>query len=255
TSLGAGVTAAGEVSAIIGTAGVISVLSNRPVPDRENGSLCWNYCLDDKWVNLGVMQTAGESLNWFKRGFEEEGSQDVFRRYDAEARKIPEGSEGLVFLPYLIGERNPYWDPNARGVFFGLGLEHHKYHFVRAIMEGVSFAFKNNLELIESLGLEIKELRLLGGGSKSPLWREILSKVLNKRINTVLVKETGALGSCILCGLALGIFTDAGEASRNLVIFGDHYYQPEMPSVYEKNYEIFKGLYPNLQGLFAKLTK
>lgn len=253
TSLGAGVVRGGDVSAIIGTAGVISVLSDQPMPDRENGSVCWNYCLDNKWVNLAIMQTAGECLNWFKRAFDEDGDSNVFDLYNQEASKIPEGSAGLVFLPYLNGERNPYWDANARGVFFGLNLEHQKYHFVRAVMEGVGFALRNNLELIESLGVEIKELRLLGGGSKSPVWREILAKILNKRINTVQVEETGALGSCILCGLALGVFDDVEAACRNLVTLGHHHYHEEMPPVYQRNLQIFKELYPSLKELYVKL--
>jgi len=254
TSLGAGVVNAGDASAIIGTAGVLSILSDEAVPDCEHGSLCWNYCLDDKWVNLAVMQTAGESLNWFKRAFDETSDNDVFDMYNIEAGKIPEGSGGLVFLPYLMGERNPHWDPNARGVFFGIGLGHEKFHFVRAIMEGVGFAYKNNLELVKSLGVEINELRLLGGGAKSPLWRDILARILNTRIKTVQVEETGALGSCLLCGLALGIFDDIGAASAALVNLGDDYYYEEMPNIYEKNYQVFKALYPSLRGLYGKLA-
>lgn len=254
TSLGAGVINPGDVSAIVGTAGVVSVLSDQPVPDERYGSLCWNYCLEDRWINLAVMQTAGESLNWFKRAFDGEDEDGVFDTYNLEAAKVPEGSGGLVFLPYLMGERNPYWDPQARGVFFGIGLGHNKYHFVRAVMEGVGFAFKNNLELIESLGVEVGELRLLGGGAKSPLWRELLARILNRRMKTVQVEETGALGSCLLCGSALGLFTDLEAASRSLVNLGDEYYCSEMPGVYKTNYEIFKELYPSLRGLYQRMT-
>ena len=191
TSLGAGVVRGGDVSAIIGTAGVISVLSDQPMPDRENGSVCWNYCLDNKWINLGIMQTAGECLNWFKRAFDEDGDSNVFDLYNQEASKIPEGSASLIFLPYLNGERNPYWDANARGVFFGAQPGTPEIPLCsRRLWKVWSFALRNNLELIESLGVEIKELRLLGGAAKA-LYGENLAKILNKRINTVRWRNGG----------------------------------------------------------------
>lgn len=254
TSLGSGVINPGQVAAIIGTAGVISVLSDEPVPDPDKRSLCWNYCLDNKWVIMGIMQTAGESLNWFKGAFDSdmEREEDVFDIYNKEIGQIPGGSEGLIFLPYLMGERTPYWDSDARGVFFGISLNHKKYHFVRAIMEGVSFGLKNNIEAVESLGLAINDLRLLGGGSKSKEWIDILARVLNKKISTVTVEETGALGSSILCGLALGIYDSLDDAVTKLVKVKERGYYQEMPEAYCKNYHIFKKLYPSLKNLFKK---
>ena len=254
TSLGAGMVSRGQVTAIIGTAGVVSVLSDRAAADPENRVLCWNYCLEDKWINLGIMQTAGESLKWFKNAFDQD-LEDVYQNYNQKAAEIPEGSEGLIFLPYLMGERTPYWDSDARGVFFGLNLKHQKYHFVRAIMEGVSFAFKNNLEAVESLGVKVENLRLLGGGAKSGVWKDILADVLNRKIETVEVEETGALGSSILCGLALGIYQSPEAAVEKLVSIGEEYYKQEMPKVYKKNYQIFKELYPNLKELYKKLNQ
>lgn len=253
TSLGAGMVSKGQVTAIIGTAGVVSVLSDRAAADPENRVLCWNYCLEDKWINLGIMQTAGESLKWFKNAFDQD-LDNVYQNYNQQAEQISEGSGGLIFLPYLMGERTPYWDSDARGVFFGLNLKHQKYHFVRAIMEGVSFAFKNNLEAIESLGVKVDNLRLLGGGAKSKVWKEILAGILNRKIVTVEVEEAGALGSIILCGLALGIYKSPETAVKKLVNIGEEFYNPEMSPVYSKNYEIFKELYPNLKGLYKKLN-
>lgn len=254
TSIGAGVVNKGQVTAIIGTAGVVSVLSDKAVPDPDNRVLCWNYCLEDKWINLGIMQTAGESLKWFKNAFDKE-SDNVYSIYNEKAKKIKKGSDGLIFLPYLMGERTPYWDSDARGVFFGLNLQHQKYHFVRAIMEGVSFAFKNNLEAVESLGVKVNNLRLLGGGTRSKVWKEILSQILNRKISTVEVEETGALGSSILCGLALGIYQSPENAVEKLVKIEEEYYNEEMPEIYQKNYQIFKDLYPNLKELYKKLNQ
>lgn len=249
TSLGAGVIHPGEVTAIVGTAGVISVVSDEPIADPEHRVLCWNYCLEDKWVNLAIMQTAGESLNWFKQTFDGE-SDGAFDIYNQEITNITDGSEGLIFLPYLMGERSPHWDSEARGVFFGMSMKHNKYHFVKSIMEGVSFAFKNNLEVMESLGINIDKLRLLGGGSKSEEWLNIMAKVLNKKIIPVKITETGALGSSILCGLALGVYDSLDDVVSRLTMTGKEYYYEEIPEIYYKNYSKYKKIYQRTKDIF-----
>ena len=256
-SLGAGVIRSGQVTAIIGTAGVISVCSDRPLPDDKKRTLCWNYCLRDKWAILGITQTAGESLNWFRNAFDQnqnvkENSSDIFEVYNRICKTVPDGSEGLIFLPYLNGERTPYWDPDARGVFFGIGLSTEKANFVRAIMEGVSFALRNNVETVENLGIMIDEIRFLGGGSKSPIWLHILGKILKKPIKTISVKDVGSLGSVILCGMALGVYSSVEKAVEDMVVPDQEIsYEKPLP-VYERQYEIFLDLYNNLKKTFRK---
>jgi xylulokinase len=256
-SLGAGVVRPGQVTAVIGTAGVISVCSDRPLPDTKNRILCWNYCLRDKWVILGIMQTAGESLNWFKKAFDpsqnaKEVSSDVFEVYNRIVSAVPDGSDGLIFLPYLNGERTPYWDPDARGVFFGIGLSTGKAHFIKAIMEGVCFGLRNNVETVEDLGIEINEIRSIGGVSKSTVWLHILAKILRKPIKTIRVKDAGLLGSIILCGKALDIYPSVEEAVEDMVI-SDHEICYEKPEpVYEKQYRLFLDLYNHLSEAFKK---
>lgn len=243
----------GQVAVIIGTAGVVSVCSDQPLPDPQQRVVCWNYCLDDRWVNLGVMQTAGESLNWFRQAFDAGIAKDVFQIYNESLNDIPDGSEGLIFLPYLMGERTPYWDPDARGIFFGLSrLNHSKYHLVKAIMEGVCFGLKNNLQTIESLGIQVNELRLLGGGSNSPVWKNSLAQILNKKISTVKVRESGALGSSILCGLAPGVYPSLDGALAELVQTEEPLFCPEAPPIYRKNFEIFLELYERVKDLYQK---
>ena len=251
TSLGAGVINPGEVTAIVGTAGVVSVVSDEPLGDSEERVFCWNYCLEDKWVNLAPMQTAGEALNWFKRTFDAE-NEDAFANYNQEITEVPDGSDGLLFLPYLMGERAPIWDSDARGVFFGIGMDHTKYHFVKSIMEGVSFAFKQNVEIIESLGINVEELRMLGGGSQSEEWIKIMSKILNKKITPVQGQETGALGTSILCGLGLDIYDSVENAVDRLTETGEEYYYEDLPHVYADNYNKYKELYTNNQQLFKE---
>ena len=154
SALGSGMAQSGQVTLILGTAGVITVCSDTPLEDPLGRTLCWHYCIPDHWVSLGIMQTAGESLEWFKNAFDKEeqalsDSRDIFKKYNELIPDVPEGCHGLTFLPYLNGERTPYWDTNARGVFFGINLKTTKAHFIRAIMEGVSFAFRTNLETVD----------------------------------------------------------------------------------------------------------
>lgn len=249
TALGAGVVSPGDVAAILGTAGVVSVVSDVPVGDPEERIFCWNYCLEDKWVNLAPMQTAGASLNWFKKAFDPK-DEDVFKIYDKESSNISAGSEGLIFLPYLMGERAPIWDSDARGVFFGVRMDHTKYHFAKAVMEGVGFAFKQNIEVMESLDTNVEEMKFLGGGSKSEEWIEIMSKILGKKIYPVRGAETGGLGISILCGLGLGIYNSPEDAAEILTQKGREYYVSEIPEAYKINYEKFKKLYKNIRNLY-----
>jgi xylulokinase len=259
-SLGAGVVRSGQVTAIIGTAGVISVCSDRPLPDAKRATLCWNYCLQNRWVILGIMQTAGESLNWFKNSFDRkhgtpEIAGDVFELYNRMVGSVPDGSEGLIFLPYLNGERTPYWDPDARGVFFGIGLSTGKAHFVRAIMEGVCFALRQNVETVQDLGITIDEIRCLGGGSNSPIWMNTLAKVLQKPIRSLRVRDAGALGSIILCASALGVYPSAEKAVETLVMSEEPIHFNEPLPVYERQYTLFLDLYGDLRQTFRKAAQ
>jgi len=259
SALGAGMVRPGQVTLIIGTAGVITVLSDRPLVDDLNRTLCWHYCLCERWVTLGILQTAGESLNWFKNAFDAvEGapvhSGDIFERYNQSILNVPDGSDGLIFLPYLNGERTPYWDPAARGVFFGVNLRTEKAHFIKAIMEGVSFALRNNIETVESLGLEISELRAVGGGLKSRAWLETLAKITRKPISTVSVGDTANLGNILLAGHALGVFPDYEQVIPALATTGQQVVFPDGSQVYERQYSLFLELYQDLKGAFRKLN-
>lgn len=255
-ALGAGMIRSGQVTLIIGTAGVVAVCSDRPLQDEKNRTSCWHYCLRDHWLLMGIMQTAGESLHWFKNAFESgEGgakSGDIFDQYNQAVSRVPDGSDGLIFLPYLNGERTPYWDPNARGVFFGVNLSTNKAHFIKAIMEGVSFGLRNNIETIESLGIQIDEVRAVGGGLKSPAWLDVLSKITRKPISTVSVPDPGNLGNILLCGKALGIYSDYGAAVDELVTIGQRVFHPEPSAFYENHYGLFLELYDQLKGSFRR---
>lgn len=254
-ALGAGMVASGQVTLIIGTAGVITVCSDKPLPDPQDRTLCWNYCLRDRWVSLGVTQTAGESLNWFKNAFaagEAAGSGDVFQQFNNAVREVPEGCDGLVFLPYLNGERTPYWDSSARGVYFGIGLNTGKGHFIRAIMEGVSFALRHCVQTVESLGIRVGQIQAVGGGLKSPAWLEILGKVMNRPIRTVREPDTGHIGNMLLCARALGLFDSIEEAAGRIVSYEREVHCPEADPVYERQYRLFLQLYEDLKPRYRQ---
>jgi len=254
-ALGAGMVCSGQVTLIIGTAGVITVCSDKPLPDARDRTLCWNYCLRDRWVSLGITQTAGESLNWFKNAFdarETTGRGDIFEEYNNAVRTVPAGCEGLVFLPYLNGERTPYWDSTARGVYFGVGLNTGKGHFVRAIMEGVSFALRHCVETVESLGIKVDQIQAVGGGLKSPAWLEILSHVMRRPIRTVKVPDTGHIGNMLLCARGLGLIGSIGEYARKVVRYEQEAYHPEKDPIYERQYGVFLELYDDLRPCYRR---
>lgn len=258
-ALGAGMAKSGQVTLIIGTAGVITVCSDKPLADVHNRTLCWNYCLRDKWATLGVMQTAGQSLHWFKQAFDpasgDAASGDIFNAYNQAIQTVPDGAGGLIFLPYLNGERTPYWDSAARGVFFGINLATQKGHFIKAIMEGVSFGLRNCVETVEALGIVINEVRAVGGGLKSPVWLNTLGKILKKPIYTVEMPDTGLIGNMILCRHALQPEISVEEMVGTLVAFDQTIHYPEPHPVYEQQYATFLALYENLKDTFHKAVQ
>lgn len=257
SALGAGMVLPGQVTLIIGTAGVVSVCSDHPLLDPDGRTLCWHYCLPKQWITLGITQTAGESLQWFKSAFDPQddpqvSSGDIFNRYNQFVAQVPDGSGGVVFLPYLNGERTPYWDSAARGVFFGLNLATEKAHMIKAIMEGVSFALRNNIETVEALGIQIDEVRAVGGGLKSPVWLQTLGKILKKPVSTVNMPDTANLGNILLCGKALGMVSSYQQSVERMVAVEQVVHYPGGVPIYEKQYALFLELYPQLRQLYRK---
>jgi xylulokinase len=255
-ALGAGMLDAGQGTLIIGTAGVVSVCSDRPLPDPSHRVVCWKYCLPDRWINLGVMQTAGGSLQWFRSAFDGDKpeSSDVFEQYNREAQSVPDGSGGMVFLPYLNGERTPYWDSNARGVFFGANLATSKPHFVKAVMEGVSFALRNNIETVEALGIQVNEVRAIGGGLRSEAWLSILARVLGRPIHTVTASDPGNLGNVLIAGKAAGLY-DSVEGAVRSTVRTERTVEEETPPVYADQYRLFLSLYEDLKDRFRETAE
>ncbi len=249
TYIGGGLVPEKEGAAIIGTAGVLSFVTSKPIPDPSYRVLTWAHGIPKKWVLLGAMQTAGASLRWFRDAFS--CKDDSYTRYSELAKEIPPGSEGLIFLPFLMGERSPYWNPYAKGIFYGIAYKHKKAHFIRAIMEGVAFGLRTILDTTEELGVEVERLRILGGGSVSKVWREIIAQILDKKIIVVQNKEQAAWGAAILGGIGIGLY-DSFESTIFEKVFIEEEILPQGFDIYKTNYSIYKELYEVLKPIYER---
>lgn len=216
-AIGAGVVEKGIVSEMTGTTMVVFVPSDDIPAYNPNSKVPCHVNYDGKYCLLSWTPTAGIALKWFKNNFCENFS---FRELDELAEKVSPGSDGLTFLPYLCGSTMPKYNPDARGAFYGLTMEHTRAHAVRSILEAVSCMLKSNLDY---LGLECSEIRSMGGGAQSPLWCRIKADMTGKKIVTLKNEETACLGSAILAGVALGIFESVESACQKAVSLNKTY--------------------------------
>lgn len=218
-AIGAGVVKKGTVSVMTGTTMVIFMPSDS-VPEYDPKSIVpCHYNYDDKYCLLSWTPTAGMALKWFRNALCENFS---FRELDELADAVPAGSDGLTFLPYLCGSTMPKYNPLARGSFTGLTTEHTRGHFVRSVMESVACMLKSNLDY---LGLDVSEIRAMGGGANSPLWCQMKADMTGKRLVTLKNKETACLGSAILAGVGIGLFESAVKATERLEL--DRVFEPK----------------------------
>lgn len=218
-AIGAGVVKKGIVSEMTGTTMVIFMPSDT-VPEYNPESIVpCHYNYDGKYCLLSWTSTAGMALKWFKNALCEDYS---FEDLSSLADSVPAGSDGLTFLPYLCGSTMPKYNPDARGSFTGLTTEHKRAHFARAIMESVSCLLKSNLDY---LGLEVDEIRAMGGGANSPVWCQIKADMTKKRLITLKNKETACLGSAILAGVGVGAFKSVESAAQMIKL--DRIYEPQ----------------------------
>jgi xylulokinase len=214
-AIGTGVVREGITALTIGTSGVVFAQSNsyRVEPRGRLHTFC--HAVPGKWHLMGVVLSAGGSLRWYRDALGQpekeiaaQTGQAVYDVLTAEAAQAPAGCEGLLFLPYLTGERTPYPDPNARGVFFGLTVRHGKAHMTRAVLEGVAFGLRDSLQLMRALGMPLTQVRASGGGARSAFWRQILADVFDTAMATVNVTEGAAYGAALLAGVGAGVYRD-----------------------------------------------
>jgi xylulokinase len=205
------------------------------------------------WHFMGVMLSAAGSLQWYRDTLAPDMSFDDLVK---EAESAPAGCEGLLFLPYLSGERTPYPDPLARGAFIGLTLRHSRAHMTRAVLEGVSFGLKDSFTLIQNAGLgKITQVRASGGGTKGMLWRQILASVLEAELVTVNTSEGAAFGAALLAGVGAGTWSDVPSACKATIrVTGQTLPDEAQVNIYRKMYPLYQELYPALKSSFAKLS-
>jgi xylulokinase len=246
-ALGVGVDRPGPVSIVLGTSGVVFAVLPGYTADREARVHVFCHAVPGMWHAMGVMLSAAGSLGWFRRVVAPGAAHDEL---DAEAATIPPGSEGVLFAPYLSGERTPHADPNARGAFVGLELRHGRGHLTRAVLEGVAYALRDSLELLRDLGVEPEVGRVSGGGARSRLWLEILASVLRIPLETTAAEEGSAYGAALLAGVRAGVFADASEAVARCVRVRETIEpDPECRRIYDEGYARFRKLYPALRPL------
>jgi xylulokinase len=246
-AIGVGVYAPGPASVVLGTSGVVFAPLDVFTPDPEGRAHVFCHAVPGTWHAMGVMLSAAGSMSWFRHTLAPDADHD---RLDAEAESWEPGAEGLLFAPYLAGERTPHADPNVRGAFVGLSLRHDRGALVRSIFEGVAYGLRDSLELLRGLGSTIDAGRVSGGGARSPLWVKILASVLGVPLQRTAVEEGAAFGAALLAGVASGVFRDVHEAVDACVHVRDEVEpDPEWERIYADGYERFRALYPALRPL------
>lgn len=250
-ALGVGVTGPGPVSVVLGTSGVVFGVLERYEADPQARVHVFCHAVPGTWHAMGVMLSAAGSLQWLRDTIAPEAS---FYSLVADAAAWPPGCEGLLFAPYLAGERTPHADPDARGAFTGLSLRHDRGALVRAVLEGVAYGLRDSLELLRSLGVRPEVGRISGGGARSSLWREIVASVLDLPLETVAVEEGAAYGAALLAGCRDGTFADPRAAARCVRVRSRTEPRAAWVSVYADGYADFRRLYPGLAGLHAHAT-
>ncbi|MFC1558680.1 FGGY-family carbohydrate kinase, partial [candidate division KSB1 bacterium] len=260
-ALGTGIVREGRIQASLGTSGTVVAHTDsvKVEPEMKLHTFC--HTVPGAWYLMGVVLQAGGSFKWFRDtlAIEEieaakKENTDPYNILFNKAVNVPIGSEGLLFLPYLSGERTPHQDGKARGAWVGLTLTHSKEHLVRAVIEGITFAMRDSVELMRTLGIEVSQVRIIGGGAKNPLWRQMQADVYNAEVVTVSSEEGPAFGAAILAGTGAGIYSDVRDAADEVIKPVDSYIpNPENVKIYEEYYQIFRELYPSLKDGFAKL--
>ena len=262
-AIGTGLYREGTISVTLGTSGVVFAPTKKPLIDQQGRLHSFCHATDDTWHVMGVMLSAGGSFRWLRDTVCEAESKiarqkdiDPYEVMTLKAKEVPPGSEGLIFLPYLSGERTPYPDPNAKGSFAGLTLRHGKAHMIRSVVEGICFGLRDCFELIRALDLCPENVRVSGGGANSDLWRQILADVLNVSVVRVNHTQGAALGAAMLAGVGSGIFKNIEQACGQIINETD-IVDPVQANrlVYEDSYAFYRGLYPALKPFSDAITK
>ena len=251
-AVGMGIVRAGTVSATIGTSGVVFAASDKPSLDPKGRVHTFCHAMPNRWHVMGVTQGAGLSLRWFRDQFGagRDDGRDPYERLTEAAGQVPAGADGLLWTPYLMGERTPHLDPNARAALVGLTASHTRAHVVRALLEGVAFSLRDTLEIFREMKVPVNEIRLGGGGARSKLWRQIQADVYGRDVATVRAEEGAAYGAAILAGVGAGAWPSVDAACEAVVSVADRVqHDAESAALLDKQYARFRMIYPALRAI------
>jgi xylulokinase len=246
-AVGMGIVKPGSVSATIGTSGVVFAATNNPALDPKGRVHTFCHAIPNRWHVMGVTQGAGLSLRWFRDQF----GLAPYDQLTAEAAGVPAGANNLLWAPYLMGERTPHLDPNARAALVGLTASHTRAHVVRAILEGVAFSLRDSLEIFRDMNVPVESIRLGGGGARSKLWRQIQADVYAHAVDIVQAEEGAAYGAALLAGVGGGLWKSVDDACADVVRVVDRI-EPDATAVkvLEPLYRSYRELYPALHKVF-----
>lgn len=263
SAVGNGIVLPGLTSATLGTSGVIFAYTKAPKLDPGGRIHTFCHAVPGQWHVMGVTQGAGLSLRWFRDnlGASEawyacQSGADPYELIIRQAERVPPGSDGLVFLPYLMGERTPHLDARARGMWFGLTAAHTRGHLIRSILEGVAFSLRDSLDIFRELDIPVQQIRASGGGSRSPLWRQIQADVYGKELVTLEESEGSAFGAALLAGVGGKIYTSVEEAAKRAIRVHDEVEpDPDRVRTYDRVYQVYRGLYPATRDMAHRLAE
>jgi xylulokinase len=252
-----GIVRPGAVSATIGTSGVVFAATDRPALDPKGRIHTFCHAIPGRWHVMGVTQAAGLSLRWFRDrfGVAAPDGVDPYEQLTREAAAAPPGSDSLFWAPYLMGERTPHCDPQARAALIGLSATHTRSHVVRAILEGVAFSLRDTLTIFRELDVPVDRIRLGGGGARSALWRQIQADVYGHTVEMVKTEEGAAHGAAILAGVGAGNWHSVEEACDAVVQTAEEI-QPDAKNsaMLEEAYRTYRRIYPALHQISNGVT-
>ena len=246
-AVGMGIVKPGSVSATIGTSGVVFAATNNPALDPKGRVHTFCHAIPNRWHVMGVTQGAGLSLRWFRDQF----GGESYEHLTTEAENVPAGANNLLWAPYLMGERTPHLDPNARAALVGLTASHTRAHIIRAILEGVAFSLRDSFEIFREMNVPVESIRLGGGGARSKLWRQIQADVYGHPVDIVQAEEGAAYGAALLAGVGGNLWESVDGACANVVrVIGR--IPPDLAAVkvLEPLYRSYRALYPALHKVF-----
>jgi xylulokinase len=254
-AVGMGIVRTGAVSATIGTSGVVFASTDTPSMDTQGRLHTFCHAVPGRWHVMGVTQAAGLSFRWLRDLLKNSTNALSYDDLTGEAEKIPAGSDGVLWAPYLMGERTPHLDPNARGTLTGLAASHTRAHVTRAVLEGVAFSLKDTFSLFQEMQVPVRNIRLGGGGARSQLWRQIQADVYEHEVEILAAEEGAAYGAALLAGVGARFWNSLEEAC-DAVVKVEKRVRPENRSTkaLRRQYENYRRLYPALKPLFAAMS-